>query len=126
MIQVTFDTGRPHGAMLGPKEVPHVARDPGDPTRRSPAPRERGLDPGPVVLGHQLCRGHPAADCWRAWCVDGWSYPAYPYRPAGWYRADPYSVPPYTPPAWLRQVSPLSSAPGCRPAPVLDQVLWGC
>jgi hypothetical protein len=70
--------------------------------------------------------GTPAADCWRAWCVDGWSYPAYPYRPAGWYRADPYSVPPYTPPAWLRQVSPLRSAPGCRPAPVLDQVLWGC
>lgn len=77
--------------------------------------------------------GTPAADCWRAWCADGWSYPAYPYRAPGWYRADLPS--PYTyggarywgvEPTIRTPLVPLTRAAGCSTGDPRDWAIWGC
>lgn len=93
----------------------------------------------PVSRAQSICwdtvcaAGTPAADCWRAWCVEGWSYPAYPYRPAGWYRAEapsPYSAPGQRywgiEPLPTQRFQPLTPAQGCSTGRWVDQILWGC
>lgn len=66
--------------------------------------------------------GTPAADCWRAWCSDGWSYPAYPYRAPTWYRADAPSAPPDRTPAWFREITPLTRAAACARGDLVAQL----